>query len=193
MRVFRVAVVSSVFAVLLSGCITVSQYRFSLDLDTGEIIREYYNVTSRQGVDEKDYSVTKDWSTLKEMISDQKPEFDAEVIEDIFKGLFQDKEMLCARKTQKVKCPKCFPSAAALLSYVHDEDWRFELINGEVVVVLPSSKRIISTNGQSLTTAKNSFIIWPQETRKFEYFVAEQWSGGTSLLPSYLEEERAKK
>lgn len=192
MEMIRVAVVSIVLAVLLSGCITVSRYKFSLDLDTGEIIREYYNLTSREGVDEKDYSAAKDWATLREMVSEQKPEFDAEVIEDISKGLFQEKEMLCGRKIQKVKCPKCFPSAAALLSYVHDEDWRFELINGEVVVVLPGSKRIVSTNGQSLTTPKNSFIIWPQETRKYEYLVAEQWSGGTSLLPSYLEEKRGK-
>lgn len=61
---------------------------------------------------------------------------------------------------------------------MHDKDWRFELINEEVVLFLPSDKKIDSTKGQKVTTPKNSLIIWPQETRKFEYVVTEWWSGG---------------
>lgn len=193
MKTIRVVVVSISFAVLLTGCVTVSQYKFSFDFDTGEVRREYYDLTSRQGANEKDYSVTNDWATLKQMIAEQKPEFDPEVVEDIFKGLFEENKVLCARKIQKVKCPKCFPSKAAILSYVHDKDWRFELINEEVVLFLPSGKKIISTNGQKVTTLKNSLIFWPQETRNFEYVVTEQWLGGTSLLPYYLEEKNVKK
>ena len=193
MKTIRAVVVSTSFAVLLTGCVTVSQHRFSFDFDTGEVRRVYYDLTSRQGANEKDYSVTNDWATLKEMIAEQKPEFDPEVVEDISKGLFEENKVLCARKIQKVKCPKCFPSKAAILSYVHDKDWRFELINEEVVLFLPSGKNIISTNGQKVTTPKNSLIFWPQETRNFEYAVSEQNSGGTSLLPYYLEEKNVKK
>jgi hypothetical protein len=58
---------------------------------------------------------------------------------------------------------------------------------------LPSDKKIVSTNGQKVTTPKNSLIIWPQETRNFEYVVTERWSGGTSLLSYYLEEKDVKK
>jgi hypothetical protein len=193
MRTIRVAVVSTTLAVLLTGCVTVSQYRFSFDVDTGEVRREYCDLTSRSGVDEKDYSVTNDWAKLKEMIAEPKPEFDPEVVADISKGLFVENKVLCARKIQKVKCPKCFPSKAAILSYVHDKDWRFELINDEVVLFLPNDKKIVSTNGQKMTTPKNSLIFWPQETRNFEYVVSEGQSGGTSLLPCYLEEESDKK
>ena len=101
--------------------------------------------------------------------------------------------MLCARKIQKVKCPKCFPSKAAIMAYLHDKDWRFELINDEVVLFLPSGKKIESTNGQKVTTPNNSMIFWPQQSSNFEYVVTEQNSGGTSLLPNYLEEKKPAK
>lgn len=193
MKTLRIVVVGIGIAVLLMGCLTVSQHKFSFDFDTGEIRREYYDITSRQGTDEKNYSVTNDWAALKQMIAEQKPEFDPEVVNDLSKGLFEKNKVLCARNIQKVKCPKCFSSKAAILSYLHDEHWRFELINEEVVLFLPSGKKIISTNGQKVTTPKNSLIIWPQETRSFEYVVTEPWSGGTSLLPYYLEEKNGKK
>jgi len=193
MKTIRVLVVSTSFAVLLTGCVTVSQYRFSFDFDTGQVRREYYDLTSRKGFDEKDYSVSNDWTRLKQMMAEEKPEFDPEVVEYISKELFEENKVLCARKIQKVKCPKCFPSKAAILSYLHDKDWRFELINEEVVLLLPSDKKIVSTDGQKVTTPKNSLIFWPQETRNFEYVVSEQQSGGASLLPNYLEEKRANK
>jgi hypothetical protein len=193
MKILRIVVVNIGLAIILTGCITVSQYKFSFDFDTGEVRREYQDLTSRKGTDEKDYSVANDWATLKQMIAEQKPEFDPEVVEDISKGLFEENKVLSARTIQKVKCPKCFPSKAAILSYVHDKKWRFEVINEEVVLFLPSGNKIISTNGQKVTTPKNSLIIWPQETRNFQYVVTEEWSGGTSLLPYYLEEKNIKK
>lgn len=108
-------VINISFAILLTGCITVSQYRFSFDFNTGEVRLEYCDIRSRRGADEKDYSVTKDWDSLKEIIAEQKSEFDPEVVEDISKGMFEEKNVLCARKIQKVRCPKCFPSKAAIL------------------------------------------------------------------------------
>lgn len=188
MKTIFCVVINISFAILLTGCITVSQYRFSFDFDTGEVRREYYDIRSRRGADEKDYNVTKDWDSLKEIIAEQKSEFDPEVVEDISKGMFEEQNVLCARTIQKVRCPKCFPSKAAILSYVHDKDWRFELINEEIVLFVPNGKEIVSTNGQKVTTPKNSLIFWPQESSRFEYVVTEQWSEGTSLLPYYLKE-----
>jgi hypothetical protein len=179
--------------VLLTGCVTISRYKFSFHFSTGEVRREYHDLTSRKAVDEQDYSVTNDWARLKETIEDKEPEFDPEVVEDISKELFEENKVLCARKLQKVKCPKCFPSKAAILSYLHEKEWRFELINDEVILFLPLGKKIISTNGQMVTTPKNSVLLWPQDTNEFEYVVSEQWSGGTSLLPFYLEDENVKK
>ena len=193
MKTILCVVINISFAILLTGCITVSRYRFSFDFNTGEVRLEYYDITSRRGADEKDYSVTNDWNTLKEMIAEQKSEFDPEVVEDISRGMFEENNVLCASKIQKVRCPKCFPSKAAILSYVHDNDWRFELINEEIVLFLPNGKKIVSTNGQKVTTEKNSLIFWPQEASNFEYVVTEQWSEGTSLLPYYLKEKNAKK
>jgi hypothetical protein len=180
-------------ALLLTGCLTVSQYRFLLDFDNGKITREYYDIRSKQGADEKDYNVSKDWAELKRLVAEQKPEFDPEVVEDISKELFEEKDVLSARKIQKVKCPKCFPSKAAIMTYVHDNDWRFEMINDEVVLFLPSGNKIVSTNGQKVTTQKNSMIFWPKDSSTFEYVVTEPQSGGTSLLPNYLEEKKLEK
>jgi hypothetical protein len=57
---------------------------------------------------------------------------------------------------------------------------------------MPGGNKIVSTNGQKVTTPKNSMIFWPQESGSFEYVVTEQHSGGTSLLPNYLEEKKLK-
>ncbi len=170
----------------LTGCVTVSEYSFSFDYGTGEVRREYRNLTSRQGPNENDYSVTNDWARLRELVSDPKPEFDPEVVADVSKELFQDKKILAGRKIQRVKGPKCFPSKAAALAYLHAKEWRWELVNGEILLFLPEGKKIISTNGRPLTSAKNSIIAWPQETNRFEYVVSEPWSGGESLLPFFL-------
>ena len=121
-------------SVLLAGCLTVSQYRFSFSFDAGEARREYCDLRSKQGGDEKNYSVSNDWAELKRMVAEQKPEFDPDVVEEISKELFEEDNVLCARKIQKVKCPKCFPSKAAIMAYIHDKDWRFELINNEVIL-----------------------------------------------------------
>ena len=114
------------------------------------------------------------------------------MVEDISKELFEEKDVLSARKVQKVKCPKCFPSKAAIMTYVHADGWRFEMINDEVVLFLPPGNKIVSTNGQKVTTAKNSMIFWPKESGTFEYVVTEQHSGGTFLLPNYLKERKLK-
>lgn len=193
MRMMQALVVSAGLAFLLTGCITVSKYTFSFDFGTGEVRHEYHDLTSRQGPDEKDYSIPNDWAKLKQMVEEKKPEFDPDVVEDISKELFEENNVLCARKLQKVKCPKCFPSKAAILSFLHDKDWRFEMINDEVILFLPGDKKIISTNGEKLTTQKNSLIVWPNETTKFEYGISEQASGGASLLPYYLKEKSEKK
>ena len=193
MKTIGVLFASISLSVLLAGCITVSQYRFSFNFDAGEAKREYYDIRSKQGGDEKDYSIANDWAELKQLIAEQKPEFDPDVVKDISKELFEENNLLCARKIQKVICPKCFPSKAAIMAYLHDKDWRFELMNDEVVLFFPSGKKIVSTNGQKVTTLNNSMIFWPQKSSNFEYVVTEQNSGGTSLLPNYLEEKNLKK
>ncbi len=182
-----VHVTGSLMAVIfLVGCLTASQYKFSLNYSTGEVQREYFDLTSRKGVDEKDYSVANDWTNLQEMVEKKQPELDPDVVEDLSRELFEENNVLCGKELQKVRCPKCFPSKAALLSFLHEPEWRFEMINDEVVLFLPSSKKIISSNGQVVTTPRNSLIFWPSDTEKFEYVASEQWSGGTSLLPYYL-------
>jgi hypothetical protein len=79
------------------------------------------------------------------------------------------------------------------MAYVHEKNYRFEVINDEVVLILPKCQQILSTNGYKVITPKNSIIFWPQESRIFEYVVTEQNSGGTSLLPKYLGEKNIKK
>ena len=202
MRSIRAILPMFCFAVLLTSCIKVSRRKFSFNFVTGEIQQVYRDLSSnlspRKDSNAKDCddatecSPAKDWAGLKEMVAEKKPEFDSDVVEDISKVLFEENKVLCGRKIQKVKCPKCFPSKAAILSYLHDKDWRFDLVNDEVVLFLPPEKKIISTNGQSVTTSSNSVIIWPQDTTKFEYEVSEDSTGVTSLLPYYLKEKNGK-
>ena len=179
--------------ILMAGCVTVSEYSFSFDYDTGEVRREYRNLASRQAPNEQNYSVTNDWAQVKKMQADPKPEFDPEVVADISRELYQDGKVLSGRKLQKVQAPKCFPSKAALFAYLHPQDWRWEMRNGEVLLFLPEGKKIIATNGHPLSSAKNAIIAWPQETNRFDYVVSEQWSGGESLLPYYQKEQREEK
>jgi hypothetical protein len=172
----------------MTGCLTVSQYSFSFDYSTGKSTRIYHDIRSKKGGDEKGYSVEKDWKELKRITQDKDPTLDPEVVDEVSKELFQEDGLLSGKKHQKVICPKCFPSKAALLSYLHPEEWRFEMVNDEIFVFLPSGNKIVSTNGISVTTQMNALIIWPSDTDKFEYVVSEPHSGGESLLPFFLKE-----
>ncbi len=174
---------------LLAGCLTVSEQAFFLDAASGDVRREYRDLGSRQAPNEKDYSVTNDWAQLKQMLGDPKPEFDPEVVAEVSRELYRDGSVLSGRKLQKVRAPKSFPSKAALLAFLHPQDWRWEIRNGEVLLFLPEGKKIAATNGQPLNSAKNAIIAWPQETNRFEYVIREPWSGGESLLPLWEREQ----
>lgn len=187
-KTFRILLVC-ILASFMTGCLTVSKYSFSFDYSTGESKRLYHDIRSRKGGDEKGYSIEKDWKELKRLIQDKDPALDPEVVEEVSKELFQEESVLSARKRQKVRCPKCFPSKAALLSYLHPEEWRFEMVNDEVFLFLPGGNKILSTNGISVTTQMNALIIWPGDTVRFEYTVSEPQSGGQSLLPFFLKEK----
>lgn len=193
MGLLQAVIVTGLLPVLLTGCLTLSQYKFSFDFHTGEVRREYHDITSKPGPDEKEYSIEKDWAALKQLVEEKKAEFDPDVVEDISRELFAEGGVLSGRKLQKIKCPKCFPSKAAILSYLHGKDWRFELIHDEVMLILPAGKKVVSTNGQSVATAGNLLIVWPRESGKFEYVVSEPLSGGTSLLPYYLKQRAEPK
>ena len=188
MRTIIVITAGLVVFILAAGCLTISRQKFSLDTDTGIVMHEYLDLGSKKG-DEKNYSAANDWTALKQAVEDNKPEFDTDVVEDISKVLFEENKTLCARRVQKVKCPKCFPSKTDLLIYVHDKDSRIETINEEIVLIMPASKNIISTNGQPVKTKSSSLIFWPKETTRFEYLVSDATTGGVSLLPYYLKEK----
>lgn len=178
--------------ILFSGCVTVAEYTFSFDYTTGKVERGYYDLASRKGPDEKDYSVDDDWASLKELVESKAPEFDTSVVQEGSKELFQEESVLSAKKVQKVVCPKCFPSKAAILSYLHEDEWRFEAINDEIFLFFPNGKEIISTNGKMVVTGRNSVIIWPADTNLFQYVAREEYAKGTSLLPYFLKEKTKK-
>jgi hypothetical protein len=161
-------------AALLSGCLAVARYSFSFDFATGEAQWTYYDIGSDKSdcKDEKDEcSMAKDWADLKEMVAKKQVnnDHDPNVVEDVSKTLFEQNKTLCGRHVEKVKCPKCFPSKVAVLSYLHDKDWRFEVINKEIVAFVPTGKKVLSTNGQKAITARNSIITWPEEATIFNY------------------------
>jgi hypothetical protein len=74
-----------------------------------------------------------------------------------------------------------------------DKDWRFEMLNDEVVAYLPKEKKVLSTNGRSINTPNNAMIFWPSETNRFEYTVSEATAGGESLLPFFRAEQAQEK
>lgn len=177
---------------LLCGCLQVSKYSFFLDYRKGEVERKYHDITSVQGVDEKNYSVENDWEGLREMVNSKEPESPS-VVTDVSKKLFREGEVLSAKKTLRVKCPHCFPSKVALLAYLHDNDWRFEAINNEIFLFLPSGKKALSSNGKIISTTNNSMIVWPDSAIRFEYVVAVEHAEGKKLLPYFLKDKNFRK
>lgn len=193
MKKYAITVFGLSLVALLTGCITVAEYSFSFDYTTGKVEREYSDLASRKSPDEKNYSVESDWKGLKELVEDKDPEFDTGVVQEVSKDLFQEESVLSARKVQTVVCPQCFPSKAAVLAYLHEDQWRFEMINDEIFLFLPGGNKIVSTNGKAVVTEGNSIIIWPAGTTSFSYVATEGSAGGTSLLPYYLEEKAKEK
>ena len=176
----------------LTGCVTIKEYSFELDYSSGKLIRGYHDLRSQKDSDD-DYSLEKDWASLKEQMDDDKPTYEPAVARDLSKELFEEEGLLSARTTHQVACPQCFPSKTALLAWLHDDDaWRFEEINDEIFLILAGRKKVLSTNGQILESARNTMIVWPAEAEHFAYRVEDESSGGESLLPLYLKEEAAQ-
>ncbi|MDE2490687.1 MAG: hypothetical protein KGM24_07550 [Elusimicrobia bacterium] len=192
MRRIRSALTAAGVVVLLAGCVAASRSKFSFDFKTGELRRTYCGLSSVKDGGDKDYSAAKDWDRLKGLAESKKPEYDPDVVAEVSKTLFEKDGELCGRRVQKVLCPKCFPSKAAVLSYLHDKTWRFELFNGAVVAFVPSGKTILSTNGQKAATPGGAMIVWPRDAETFEYEASDASPGGTSLLPFYLKDRGAK-
>ena len=198
MRLLKMLVLFGTLA-FASGCITLSEYRFSLDCDTGKLERVYVDLRSKKGATEKDYSVEGDWEQLQEILADEEPEFDKDVVMSIDTKLFEEDGTLCARKRHVVNGPKCFPSKVALLTYVGREEWhegKYQDTNGEIFLFLPKKKTVLSSNGQVLSTKKNNLIVWPGDTNRFEYVLRQNDShaqGGESLLPFFRKQQKSKK
>lgn len=192
MKRIGVAAAAVLCSGIISGCLTVakSDYKFAYPL--GQFEASYHDIRSAKGVTEEDYSLERDWAILKERVAKGEKEHDPEVIEYVSGNLFQEGETLSAKLEERVKCPKCFPSKAAILTMLHDDDWHWKDVKGDVLLALPSGKKVIITNGQTFATDKNNYIIWPEGTEVFEYSVAEK-SKGESLLPHYLTERSGKK
>lgn len=194
MRTFMTLVAALSLAALAAGCLTVSGYSFTFDTETGltEII--YHDIRSEKE-DKDDYSVAEDWAELKRIVESPDPDLDGDVVDEVSKKLFAEKKALSGRKKLKIKCPKCFPSKAAALAYLHDEHWRFEMINDEVVLFLAPDKTVTATNGRMLNSdmlnsEKNGIIVWPGETTVFEYTVTQKSTSGESLLPFFKKEKK---
>lgn len=183
----------------LTGCITLSEYRFSFDYETGKLERVYHDLRSKKGPSEEDYSVENDWAHLKKLVADEKPEFDPDVVKKQYTELFEKDGVLCGRQSHVVGCPKCFPSKVDVLAYVEKDAWhsgRYEEINGEIILFLPGGKKTLWSNGRIIETNRNTLIVWEAETNRFEYLVREtspQNTGGEPLLPFFLKEQDAEK
>jgi hypothetical protein len=180
---------------LMNGCLTAERYSFTFDYDTGRAVMVYHNIGSGKA-DECNYSVEQDWENLKELILDTKPEYDTDVVEGVTKELFEENGVLSGRRIIRIKCPKCFPSKAAVLTLFHpdQEKWRFEVINNELFLFISYGNKIVSTNAKIVKTKSNQILVWPKDAKKIEFSVVE--SGvfkGTSLLPYYQKEKDALK
>jgi hypothetical protein len=180
---------------LMNSCLTAERYSFTFDYETGRAVMVYHNIGSRKS-DECDYRVEQDWEYLKDALLETEPEYDPDVVEEIGKELFEENGVLSGRKILKVKCPKCFPSKAAVLSLFHpdEEKWRFEVINNELFLFISYGNAIVSTNAKIVKTKSNQILVWPKDAKKIEFSVVE--SGvfkGASLLPYYQKEKAALK
>jgi len=181
---------------LMSGCLTAERYSFTFDYETGRVVMVYHNIGSQSG-DKKDNDVAEDWKYLKELVLDTKPAHDPDVAEEITKELFEENSVLSGRGIIMVKCPKCFPSKAAILSMLLDEkEWRCEIINDELFLFALGGKEIVSANAKIVKTKSNQIVIWPKDAKKFEFVYRETGKSAgksISLLPYYQKEKDALK
>jgi hypothetical protein len=181
---------------ILCGCLTRQKYSFKFDYKTGRAERLSYDIRSQKGIDEKDYSIERDWKSLKSGVGeDFGKEFDSDVIKPIKAELFQDGEVLSGKEIFEVQSPKAFPSKKVLLEKLHadqDESLQFQIINNEIFLFSTRGKEIESSNGKIIKTEKNSIVVWPEDQLVFEFTLNSKSSGGKSLLPFYLKEKEIK-
>lgn len=178
--------------VLLAGCVTNSSERVSYNHLTGKLTLEWIDLRSKKGPNEENYSLDRDWESLRSMLQSEDSDYDEGVIEELGKELYQDGDVLSGRMDYRVRCPECFPGPVDVFKYLFgdDEDFHFEEVRGDIFLYLPVQRKVHSTNGQLVESENNWVIVWPKGTESFDFTIRGKATGGTSLLPSFLADEQ---
>ena len=169
----------------LSGCLSAKEQNYKFDYDSGLFEMDFHDIRA-----DKD-SVAKDWASVKEAL-DKKDDFNPQVIAVKSKNIFQEGGVLSGHAVYQVQCPKCFPSQLDILKMIYD-DGRWEENNNEIFLIVPKDTRLTVTNGTLLRTAKSNIAVWPNDTKHFEFTIAEDNSKAVSLLENYLNEHKENK
>jgi len=174
---------------LMAGCLSVGERAYKLDYTTGIFEIVYHDIRSIKGDNSSADYLADDWKTLQNDLI-RVDDYNPKVASVTSKELFRENETLAGKAIYKIQCPECFPSKADLLKMLHADETRWEIINDEIFLILPSDRTLVSTNGTLFKTSNNIISVWPLDTNLFEYTIAENQGGGESLLPRYLQENK---
>ncbi len=177
----------------LSGCVIYKSESFLFDDKTGTLKLTFHDLCSMKEPDNKDYSVSADWTKLKDELRSHKEESVPTLFKEVSRSLYQENKGLSGKVTYTLLDFKNKPDKTnILLSF--GKDYRFMVIQDEIYLFLPSDRKIVSSNGQTFSTTKSTIIVWPLDEEDFEFTEAlakidTEKSALESLLPNYLKEQ----
>lgn len=173
-----------------SGCLNFKTQTYKFNYDTGVLEVSYDDVRSVKGRDDKEDYIDQDWAKLKEFLA-KTDDYDPHVVSVTSKTIFPKNDLLSGQAVYQVQCPKCFPSKIDVLKMLYS-DGRWEFMNDEIVLVLPSNIPLVFSNGKLFKTEKNTLSVWPAGTTEFEFSISSDQVEGVSLLGKYQEEKKGQ-
>jgi hypothetical protein len=193
MKRARLCFLAALIPLGLVHCYLARAYTYEINTGTGRFTAIYHDIRSDG---QTDSAIAADWQNLREAVSSDEPDVDTAIFRYDTTLLFVEDSVLSARQEFRVRCPRCFPSSAALLETLLEGHSGFSVqrINKDVLLVADTGIELRAANGSVARTEHGTYVFWSEE----DTLLSLTWSQpeqdtGISLLPYYRKSARAKK
>jgi len=175
---------------LLCQCYFAQAYTYRIDTGSGRLTVTYHDLRSDG---EGDSAVAGDWNSVKEAAASRESGIDTQLFVFDTAVLFIEDSVLSGRQEFRVRCPRCFPSSAALLETIISDHNGFQVqrLGEDVLLRADTGINVYSTNGQRARTANATYIVWSGDDTVLQFsWTQHEDDTGVSLLQCYLADQR---
>jgi hypothetical protein len=190
----RILLAAATVALTLTSCYFPRTYGYKLNTRSGVLELTYHDIRSEA---QEDSSRQTEFAELRGLLTAVDTLYDSGVVALKGREMFQEDSVLSGRRTYQIRCPKCFPSNAAMLEYALRGNFEAKVQDhsGTVLMLIDTNTTVVSTNAEVLKGKNAVVLAWGAEDTVLQFALRshDTDTAGTSLLPYYLKDREQSK